>query len=971
MNARPSVRSAGLNGLAALLVLAVGPLVAEQASPPLREALDAPLLFTKRRNYEGIHIYDTCYQWHPGGGIHVLENPADPPDQHRVHPVIDATTGETLGRGMYFDADLSYDAKKVLFCFKGEPKGSSSIYEIGIDGKGLRRITNPRADYLPCEKDGKPKSQYHGRHGSMGAAHDLTPAYLPDGRIVFTTMRHNGLVPCNNTGVAILHTMKADGTDIVPISVNSETEFDPSLMLDGRILYGRWEYVDKTALTIQSLWAVQPDGTMEEAVYANNMVLPEAILDPRQVFSSPEYVVATFSKHNSVPRGAIALVDTRMDKNDPKAIFNFSDPANPTRDTGEACEPFPITRDLLLCSDANDGRNALFLLRRNADDSVTRELLHADPDIDCHTPIPLKPRPVPRMAASKVDRSKDHGFFIVQDVYEGMPEVPRGSIRKLRVVEETSRVSPTPGGGPFNQTFTISAALSWTCKNYLGEVPVEEDGSAYFEVPSGKMVYFQALDAEGRSVRSMRTFVQAAPGVTRGCIGCHEDKRATYTPPVRPAMACRRPPSKLRDESWGSGVLDYPSMVQPVLDKHCVRCHGGEQGFAAGLDLSGGWTQFFNISYENLVSRREVQYKADLIAGVCSMNGTSHYSAQIFPPYAIGSAAAPLAKVVVEGEPGHKDEVRLSRAEKDLILAWIDGNGPYHGTWNHTPRAFDLSDWQDTKKQLVAGMKTAGCTRCHDAGKRFENDWFNYRQPELSRILRAPLAKGGKGHGEALCREGEVGGDFHRLRIFSTGGYEHSVKPLESFPRQKWREWNKGEGSGEPVISFAGTEDPAYQKMLAIIRAGREAALTHPRIDMPRGEVHAIAGEHRNIYPVRLPAKLPTLQAEQIPGGEVAIRWGLSTHVWGLAAEVHRGDSADFKPTDETRIARTGLGGFVDTDKIEAGTHHYAVVFDNGGQSSAPARVSIEVKAGPQDCRHELGGRGTANPGSDQKINNR
>ena len=110
------------------------------AAESLRTHLDCPILFTKRGNYQGIHIYDTCYQWHPGGGIYVLENPADPPEKHCIHPVIDATTEETLGEGMYFDPDLSYDAKKVLFCFKGEPNGSSSIYGSCEATVGLRRV---------------------------------------------------------------------------------------------------------------------------------------------------------------------------------------------------------------------------------------------------------------------------------------------------------------------------------------------------------------------------------------------------------------------------------------------------------------------------------------------------------------------------------------------------------------------------------------------------------------------------------------------------------------------------------------------------------------------------------------------------------------------------------------------------------------------------------------------------------------
>jgi hypothetical protein len=917
--------------------------VANEAS--LRSELDCPILFTKRGNYQGIHIYDTCYQWHPGGGIYMLENPSAPSEEHRVRVVIDEHSENSLGRGMYFDPDLSFDAKKILFCFKGQPDGSSCIYEIGIDGQGLRQITNPLTDYLPCGEDGQAKSVYNGRNGALGAAQDLTPAYLPDGKIVFTTMRHNGLVPCNNTGVAILHVMNPDGSDIHPISVNSETEFDPSIMIDGQILYGRWEYVDKTALTIQSLWTVYPGGTMETALYANNMVFPEAVLDSRQVFSDPAYVVSTFSKHNSTPRGAIALIDTRMGKNDPNAVFNFSDPGNPLRDTGEACEPYPINKDLILFSDLHGKKNALFLIQRNSDDSLTRELLFSDPNIDCHSPIPVRPQQLAAIRPLQVDRSKDYGFFLVQDVYEGMPEVPRGSIKKLRVIEETSRVSPTPGGGPFNQTFTISAALAWTGKNYLGEVSVEEDGSAYFEVPAGKMIFLQALDAEGRCVRSMRTFIQAAPGITRSCIGCHENKKAAFLVD-KTAMAQQKEPQRLEDESWGSGALDYPTMVQPILDRHCVTCHGGERGFAAGLDLTGGWTEYFNNSYENLVSRREVQYKATLIAGVCSMNGTAHYSAPIFPAYAIGSPAAPLARVMVEGDLGHTDRFAMTRPERDLILAWIDGNGAYHGTWNYTPRAFQLAEWQDAKKQLIAEMAEAGCVKCHNTaggGARFESDWFNLENPKLSRILRAPLARGGEGYGEALCRDTKVD-SFRRLRIFSTGQYEHAVKPLDSFPKQVWRKWDKGENSGMPVVSFEDTQDSHYQKMLVIIRQCRDQVLARPRLDMPRGEIFAVAGRHRNIYPVRLPKRLPAVTAEQLPEGEVAIRWGLTTHTWGLFADVYRSRQPDFTLSEETKVARTELGCFVDGSALPSGDHYYAVVFDNEKERTAPVRVTVHVE---------------------------
>jgi Tol biopolymer transport system component len=172
--------------------------------------------------------------------------------------------------GVYTHPELSWDATKLLFCFKGEPQGSTAIYEIGVDGRGLRQVTDPT---VACD-------DYHGGHAGQ---HDIAPAYLPDGRIVFLSTRPSGLVPCANSGVSILHRMNPDGSDIQPISVNHVNEFDPSVLPDGKVLFGRWEYVDKNALTIQSLWAVNPDGTQETAVFANNMVFPEAVLDARNV----------------------------------------------------------------------------------------------------------------------------------------------------------------------------------------------------------------------------------------------------------------------------------------------------------------------------------------------------------------------------------------------------------------------------------------------------------------------------------------------------------------------------------------------------------------------------------------------------------------------------------------------------------------------------------------------------------------
>ena len=221
---------------------------------------------------------------------------------------------------------------------------------------------------------------------------------------------------------------------------------------------------------------------------------------------------------------------------------------------------------------------------------------------------------------------------------------------------------------------------------------VEDDGSAMFEVPPMKAVFFQALDKDGRVIQRMRTFTQFMGGEVQSCTGCHMD-RNTVAPNISAKIAAlQKPIQKVSGAPWNEhpNAFSYQELVQTVWDKNCVSCHNPFKK-SGGLDLSGDRTDLFNMSYDNLV-RTDVkkirrvrplvyEFKHKYISYIPSYNGCEpKYGGGVFPAEILGSYKSKLTQLIYNGHPDKngKPRINLSDMEKRQVYAWVDYNVPYY-----------------------------------------------------------------------------------------------------------------------------------------------------------------------------------------------------------------------------------------------------------------------------------------------------
>jgi hypothetical protein len=516
--------------------------------------------------------------------------------------------------------------------------------------------------------------------------------------------------------------MKPDGTDLRRLSWANLSEWDPTVMRDGRVLWTRSEYQDKGADFGHTLWAIRPDGTHPELVFGNNT--PYGYGHAREVPDSHELVCVIMSHGDH--QGPIALIDRSG------GLFNTAGIVNITPDTRPRYQmdrshhetfrhPEPISRDHFLVSHSPGPRPhwGLFIIDRFGN----RELLYLDPRISSKRPSPLRPRPRPPVLPSTLDpalAAQNLGQFTVQDVYQGLGDaVARGTVKYLQVSQEIPPPLETLPTGEYRGThpafqdfyatpvhllhgppstiltrdenalaphaFRLGQARrlddgrieitehsgwpTYVAKTVFGTVPVAGDGSANFLAPAEKTLYFHLLDEDFVEIQRMRSVVQLQPGERRSCVGCHEDRRLTPTP--RMTQATARPARALDPPPWGAVPFDYERHLQPILNARCIECHDGSEGQRP--DLRGRLDEHrVPASYRSLIAGGWTHH-FDMIYGA------RHFKAE---PLSFGTRRSRLFEALAKEQ--HRN-IQIEPDELRTLKAWIDLNCPLWPDYIYRP----------------------------------------------------------------------------------------------------------------------------------------------------------------------------------------------------------------------------------------------------------------------------------------------
>lgn len=659
-----------------------------------------PLVFLKGNRFvcQMLHEYMSYYyevSGMNGGGLSILRKPGSSFETESL-------TDGKFPKGIFSTPSLSFDGKTLYFAFADLSQVQSDGAPI-LNSRQLAQKGPVADDFFLKKYMLRSEGKFHlfqmdlatGKFKQLtdGPEDDFNPIPLPDGDLVFLSTRRGGFGRCHGgwepLAVHTLHKLRKDGS-IELLSAHETNEWHPTLNSDGRILYCRWDYVDRNASQFHGLWITNPDGTGTISLFGNYTKKINACYQPKQIPGSRKILFIAGAHHLNVG-GSLALFDPSRIQYDPQTAEDTLDcierltPEIPFPETPDQCpesyyfSPEPLTENLWLVSYSHDplggmlskkspcttGRLGLYYRDRFGN----LELICDDPNWSCQYPMQITQKDVPRTIASVLPEKEKSsspamGTFLLSNVRESLTQIPNDrKITDLRIFQILPKYPGHRSDSP-----KIGYSHSGNARLLLGSVPVEEDGSAHFIVPANKPIYFQAIDENGKAVQTMRSEVYLRPGENRGCVGCHEQNQTTFRNLEKQSLAAQREPSVLIPGPDGTKPFSYPRLIQPILDRSCLSCHHDKK---TGIkpDLSGHIEKQFTISYNRLKPYLKwYEWGKHSIRAISTLPGQC------------GADLSPLTALI--NDQNHKGKISLSEKDRRTLYLWMDANADFYGVYD-------------------------------------------------------------------------------------------------------------------------------------------------------------------------------------------------------------------------------------------------------------------------------------------------
>lgn len=560
------------------------------------------------------------------------------------------------------DTEIHFNADRIAFAMAGEKEANFRLWEVGADGSNPHQIS---------PDDG------------VDVAH-ADPCYLPDGKVIFTsTAVYQGL-PCTFGGDFMMCTYRLDPADksVRQLTFEQDSNWSPTLLPNGRVMYQRWEYTDGAHANSRMLFSMNPDGTDQRELRGSGSWFPGSFFFARPIPGQSRQVIGVAGGHHDRSRsGRLFIFDTTQGRRDDSGViaeipYRGKKTIPVIRDGligsrfPQFLHPCPLSRNyhLVTMKPAPDVPWGIYLV-----DTFDNMILIKESDDSAYIePAPVVKQAPPPMLPDRVNLASKQARVHIQDIYSGpgLEGVPRGVVKGIRVIEYY--FSRRNMGGLYG---TIGMDGPWDVKRILGVAPVKEDGSAYFNVPANCTVSLQPIDEKGQALQIMRSWVIGQPGETVSCAGCHENQ--DMAPPPSPLL--NRKPDELKEWYGPARGFSFVREVQPVLDRYCVGCHNGTKAkpdFSPNKPMTnwktamaGNWTQGgkFTHAYFNL-------WRYLRTPGIES-------DRPMHTPMDFHFSQTELAQLLMKKHNG----VELDKESWERLAAWHDFNAPFFGSWGEIP----------------------------------------------------------------------------------------------------------------------------------------------------------------------------------------------------------------------------------------------------------------------------------------------